>query len=561
MDALNDPLVEEIVFRKSSQVGWTEMLMNIIGYYIHQDPSPILLIQPTLEMAEAWSKDRFAPTVRDTPVLTERIADPKSRNSGNTILHKTFPGGHLTIAGANSPASLASRPIRVLLFDEIDRYKTSAGTEGSPIRLGMKRTETFWNRKVLYGSTPTIKGASAIDTLFEDTDQRFFHVPCPHCGAFQTLEWANVRWKENDVSTAHYVCPKCRGHITDAHRPDMIKSGQWRASKKFNGKVGFHINALYSPFPGARLSKIVSAFLDAKREGHQSLKVFFNTFIGESFDDEIGESVGDVEFKRETYSAPVPMQAVVLTAGVDVQTDRLEIEVVGWGLGEVSWGIEHKVLYGDTSRLEIWNELDGYLATTWTHESGHELPIACTCVDSGYATQKVYAFCKARIFKKIFAAKGVAGSGRPIVVVSNRKFGATPYLARVGVDEAKSLIYSRLKQSEMCHFPKTYTDEWFKQLTSEKHVIKNVGGLPVRRFILPRGSRNEALDCRVYATAAMYILAPRWKACAAKLGEPITVRDDVTVAQPDNKFIVPQKKSAPSPRTKVRRGGGFVKRW
>lgn len=559
MDALNDPLVEEIVFKKSSQVGWTEMLMNIIGYFIHQDPAPILLIHPTLEMAEAWSKDRFAPTVRDTPVLRTRIADPKSRNSGNTILHKTFAGGHLTIAGANSPASLASRPIRILLFDEVDRYKTSAGTEGSPIRLGMKRTETFWNRKILYGSTPTIKGASAIDTLFEDTDQRHFYVPCPHCNKMQLLVWENVVWYQADAETAHYVCPHCKGHITDGHRPWMISQGEWRALKKFKGKAGFHINALYSPFPGARLDKIVTAFLDAQREGHQSIKVFFNTFIGESFDDDLGEGIDNVDFAREHYRAPVPNDAVVLTCGVDVQSDRLELEVVGWGAGEVAWGIEYRIIYGDTSRMQVWEELDEFLSQSYRHESGHELPIACTCIDSGYATQKVYAFCKSRIFRRIFAAKGVTGSGRPIVLVTNRKFGNTPFLAKVGVDEAKTVIYARLKQPGMNHFPKTYTEDWFKQLTSEKLVIKNIGGMPVRRFVVPRGARNEALDCRVYATAAMYILSPKWRACAARLTESGIPQPDESPSAPTSEAVEVRghKKTA---RRKPR-GGGFARNW
>lgn len=537
------------------------MLMNIIGYYIHQDPSPILLIQPTLEMAEAWSKDRFAPTIRDTPVLRGRIADPKARNSGNTILHKTFCGGHLTIAGANSPASLASRPIRVLLFDEVDRYKTSAGTEGSPIRLGVKRTETFWNRKILYGSTPTIRNASAIDILFQETDQRFFYVPCPGCGYFHTLKWENVKWHDQQPHTAHLVCPQCGFKITDAHRTSMVKAGEWRPTKPFAGKAGFHINALYSPFPGSRLPKIVAAYLTALQEGQQSLKVFFNTFVGESFDDNAGESIGMVDFRREKYPAQVPTGAVVLTCGVDVQSDRLELEVVGWGAGEVAWGIEYHRIFGDPTRQDIWLKLEEFLNSTYLHESGNELPIACTCVDSGYATQKVYVFCRHHIFKRIFAVKGVGGAG-PIVSLSTKKHSSQPYLVRVSVNEAKALIYSRLKQPGLNHFPEHYSAEWLEQLTSEKLVYKTIGGLPTRKFVLPRGARNEALDCRVYALAAMYILSPKWKTCAAKLMENVSLvaeRESASVpATIDTVEGRVNKKATPKRRP---RGGGFARRW
>ena len=220
---------------KSAQTGWTEILSNVIGYHVDQDPSPILMVQPTLEMGEAYAKDRLAPMIRDTPALQNRIADPKARDSGNTLLHKSFTGGRLTIAGANSPAGLASRPIRIVLFDEVDRFPTSAGTEGDPIALGIKRTRTFWNRKVLAGSTPTIKGASRIEVGFEQSDQRYYHVPCTHCGEFQRLVWANVRWPDGQPERAVYVCQHCGVELTDADKPGMLERGEWRGSKPFDG--------------------------------------------------------------------------------------------------------------------------------------------------------------------------------------------------------------------------------------------------------------------------------------------------------------------------------------
>ncbi len=248
MDAVNDPTVREIVVMKSAQVGWTEILGNIVGFHVDRDPAPILLIQPTLEMAEAWSKDRLAPMVRDTPALKGKIKDARSRDSGNTLLHKQFPGGHVTIAGANSPAGLASRPIRVVLCDEVDRYPPSAGTEGDPISLARKRSTTFWNRKLLMGSTPTVKDASRIEAAFLASDQRYFLVPCPHCGTEDRLRWQHVRWPEGRPEEAHYVCPHCGAVIEDTDKLRMLESGRWEASTEFNGVAGFHLSELYSPW-------------------------------------------------------------------------------------------------------------------------------------------------------------------------------------------------------------------------------------------------------------------------------------------------------------------------
>lgn len=244
MDSLNDPLIDTVVVMKSSQVGWTEILNNVAGYYIDQDPSPILAVQPTVDMGKAWSKDRFSPMLRDTPCLRGKVRDARVRDSGNTVLHKTFPGGHITIGGANSPAGLASRPIRIVLGDEIDRWPHSAGTEGDPWKLACKRTTTYWNRKKIVGSTPTIKGFSRIESLFEESDQRRYYVPCPHCDEFQVMKWAQVQWPEGQPQDACYYCEVCGGEITDTDKLAMIRLGEWRAESESRGVAGFHLNEL-----------------------------------------------------------------------------------------------------------------------------------------------------------------------------------------------------------------------------------------------------------------------------------------------------------------------------
>ena len=280
MDAVSDPMIETVVLMTAAQVGKTELINNVVGFHIHQDPAPMLVVQPTLEMAQTWSKDRLAPAIRDTAVLAERIADPRARDSGNTTLHKVFPGGHVTACGANSPSSLASRPCRVILCDEVDRYPISAGSEGDPVGLAKRRSATFWNRKIILVSTPTDKGASRIEQAFAESDQRRYFVKCVDCGEHQTLKWSNVRWEHDRPATACYVCEHCGSLWDDAQRFRAIRYGEWRATAAGDGKTaGFHLSALYSPW--TPLEDSVRDFLASKRDPMR-LKTWVNTFLGET---------------------------------------------------------------------------------------------------------------------------------------------------------------------------------------------------------------------------------------------------------------------------------------
>ena len=514
MDAVSDAETHTVVVMSAAQVGKTEVINNIVGYHVHQDPAPMLLLQPTLEMGQAWSKDRLAPMLRDTPALQGLVQDARARDSGNTLLHKTFPGGHITIAGANSPASLSSRPIRVVLCDEVDRYPASAGTEGDPISLAAKRSATFWNRKRIYVSTPTIRGESRIEAAWEESDQRRFHVPCPHCHTHQVLQWSQVQWPDGHPEDAGYVCEHCGVIWTDSERWLAIRRGHWEAQSSNHGVAGFHLSELYSPWAG--LGEIAQAFLQAKRGGTEQLKTWVNTSLGETWEDE-GEQVDETGLlaRREEYPAPVPDGACVLVAGVDVQDDRIEVEVMGAGEGEETWNVDHRVIPGDTSTAQPWDDLELLLGHRWRHESGAELHIAAMGVDSGHRTSEVYAFCRKHYQRRVFALKGMAGAGRPIVAAPKRtKTGpnAPPVpVYIVGVDEAKALVYSRLRQEEPgpghCHFPAERGEEYFAQLTAEKQITKYRRGFPYREWVKTR-PRNEALDLRVYALAALRILAP-----------------------------------------------------
>lgn len=509
LDAICDPGIETVVLMTAAQVGKTELINNVVGYHIHQDPAPMLIVQPTLEMAETWSKDRLAPCIRDTPVLRAKIGDARAKETGNTLLHKNFAGGHVTACGANSPASLASRPCRLILCDEVDRYPISAGTEGDPVSLATKRATTFWNRKIVLVSTPTDRGASRIEAAYEESDKRKYMVPCGDCGAFQALVWAQVQWKPDDPYSARYVCEHCKAEWDDAARYRAVRKGHWQATATAKGRVaGFHINGIYSPW--TQLHSAVMDFLASKRDPMR-LKTWVNTFLGETWEEQ-GEQIDEFDLmeRAEEWGGDLPAEALVLTAGVDVQDDRVEVEIVGWGRGEESWSVAYETMYGDPSGAEIWNRLDVLLGRKFEHPILGQLVVRATCVDSGgHYTQQVYNYARLRAGKRVFAIKGVGGDGRPLIGRPTKNNIGKINLFPVGTDTAKELVTARLKVREVgagfCHFPLGRDAEYFRMLTAEKRVTRYFKGRPRQEWIKTR-TRNEALDCRVYATAALGIL-------------------------------------------------------
>lgn len=510
MDAVSDPRYETVVLMTCAQIGKTELVNNVLGYHIHQDPAPILVVHPTVDMANAWSKDRLSPAIRDTPVLTRLIADPKSRDSGNTVLHKSFPGGRVTASGANSPASLASRPCRLVLMDEVDRFPLSAGSEGDPVGLAKRRSATYYNRKIVLVSTPTETGASRIAAAYEESDQRKYFVPCPHCGEHQVLKWSNVKWNDNDPSSAHYVCDECGSVWTELDRSRAIRRGEWRATAEAKGKVaGFHLNGIYSPW--TRLEDAVQDFLTSKSDPMR-LRTFVNTFLGETFDSERGEQLDETDLinRAEDWGDDIPEEVLLITAGVDTQDDRLEVELIGWGRGEESYSLAYHTLYGDPSTAELWLRLDDVLKTPFIHPITGEMICRSACVDSGgHYTQQVYNYCRTRVGRRIFAIKGIGGEGRPIVGRPSKSNIGKVNLFPVGVDTAKEVVMARLRIKEpgegYCHFPAGRPEEYYRMLTSEKRVVKYYKGRPKNEWVKTR-TRNEALDCRVYGTAALSIL-------------------------------------------------------
>lgn len=533
MDAVNDPEIEEIIIMSSSQIGKTEIELNIIGYYIHLDPCPIMVILPNVKpMAEDWSRDRLTPMIRDTEVLAERMNNFKSKK-GNSVLHKKFPGGQIVIAGANSAASLASRPMRILICDEVDRFPASAGNEGDPIGLAEKRTITYWNRKKIYVSTPTIEGASRIEKEYEKGTQEKWCIKCPYCGEYVFINFYGIKFQHEWISEKvvkvwdiKFQCPECHHHFDE--RTWKSQPGKWVAENPdVRGIRSFHLNAFVSPWYS--WDAIIKEWLEAKDEPTK-LKVVKNTLFGETWKEKLEVDDEDKLLeRREKYEAELPEGVLLLTCGVDTQDDRLEYEIVGWGKGKESWGIEYGFIIGRPDDSTTWQMLDDRLSKIYHFADGRGFGIACTCIDSGgHYTTEVYRFCKRNEHRRIVAIKGQGGPGIEFIYKLTRNNKENALLVILGVDEGKTNIISALKVKEpgprYCHYPddesRGYDRDYFRGLLSERMVLRKKNG--ISRYTWEKVSehaRNEAFDTRNYAQAALELIKPDFDLLEKRLKE------------------------------------------
>ena len=541
MAAFTDPKVRKEVMVAASQVGKSEFELNVIAYIIDQDPGSILYVHPTLEDARKFSRLRVSPMIRDSKRLKEKVADVKAKDSGNTILQKSFPGGMLTITGSNSASALASTPARYIIGDERDRWAVSAGTEGDPWKLAEARQATFYNAKAVEVSTPTIKGASNIETsYYQGTQERWCH-QCPECGEYGEITFDRVHFdfetkKQRGkkvytiIGPITWACPHCGCLIPEetmrrqpakwiAEDPDALER---------TGVRSFWLNAFSSPW--IPWEKIVLEFLD-NRHDPEKLKVVYNTLLGEPWEDRGGIEDEDAMLaRREDYGhredgTPIelPDGVLVLTCGVDTQDNRLEYEVVGHGHYGETWGIQKGYIMGKPDTDEVWQRLDDVVGHVYRFADGKGLRISITCVDSGgHYTQEVYARCRERKNRRVFAIKGKGGDGIPLVtppskvpVKDNKKI--TCWLYTLGVDAGKESIMSALKVQEpgpkYCHFPldesRGYDTYYFSGLLSEKLELTQTKRGNVWRWVkIPGHNRNEALDCRNYANAGFRIINP-----------------------------------------------------
>lgn len=541
LDSFTDPLIEHIVVVAASQVGKSETINNMVGYCIDQDPGPILLIQPTIDDVKRYSEMRIAPMIRETRCLKRKVADPKSRDAANTKRQKSFPGGVLVMTGSNVAHDLSSMPIRYVFGDERDRWATSAGSEGDPWELAVARTRTFYNKKMVEVSTPTVKGASAIENSYNLGTMERWKTQCPHCGEYVEITFDNIRFEYEaaekgdkkifHISEIFYVCPECGG-ISDEH---TMKSqpAKWVATvpeaRKHHKTRSFWLTAWVSPW--ATWESIVLQFLQAGTDSSK-LQVVYNTQFGELWE-ERGDmaSEDDVMARREVYEAEVPDGVLLLTCGVDTQDDRLEYEVVGHRRFGETWGIKKGVILGRPDTEEVWERLDEVLSHKYKFKSGVSLQISLTFIDEGgHFTQEVRQHCLARQYDHVFAIKGANRPDIPYTappkkqkIVVNGKVIGQVWVYEIGVNAGKQKIVDNLRVqspgANYCHFPlrDDYGKQFFKQLMSEHLAYVPKLKHPWQWQKIPGHERNEAFDIRNYNLAACEILSPDWDAIEQKL--------------------------------------------
>lgn len=548
MDALSQHSpVEEVVLMWGAQTGKTRIGSNWLGYLVDTNPGPVMIVQPTIDMAKRYSRQRLAPMIEESPALRVKVRENRSRDDANTTLLKEFAGGFMAVAGANSAAGLRSMPVRDLFLDEIDGYPLDVDGEGDPIKLAEARQSTFSRRKRLLTSTPTTKDFSRIESRYLASDRCRYHVPCPHCQELQPLDWGTdkphgIKWDRDADGRAlpesvRYVCRACGAEIREHHKPAMLAAGRWVASSPGAGRVrGFQLSSLYSPLGWLSWATLVQeweAAIAAARTGDVSLlRVFVNTRLAETFEEQ-GDRADEHALRKR--AADIPLRLVhwghfVMTAGVDVQGDRLEAYLWAWGRGMERQLVDRAVFYGDPGQAESdpgspWARLTEWRRTPVLHASGKPVPLLAVMVDSGgHHTHAVYAYARAHQHAHVHACKGMSQAGRNIlgkptdqdISWRGTKIKGGVKLWPIGTDTAKAEIYGRLRTEQpgpgYVHLSRHLPPEVFEQLTSERLVTKYVKGRPRLEWVKPAGRRNEALDCAVYALAAAHFAGiDRWR--------------------------------------------------
>lgn len=545
MQVLTDPRIQRVVLMCGAQLGKSELIANFLGWQVDISGGPAMIIQPTVELAKRFSRQRITPLLEETPRLKAKVPAARSRDANRTMFSVEYPSGIFVLCGANSGSNLRSMPCRFILADEVDAYPLAVGagsgdSEGDPLSLAEKRTSTFGSkRKIVMTSTPTVAGFSRIEKEFLQSDQRKYFVGCPLCGHKQELLWAQMRWENDDPKSACYECESCKKTFTDAHKTKMLRDGEWRPTAVGDGKTaGFTISTLYAPAGWITWEDLVNEFLRAK-EDSTLLRVFCNTRLGITYEDDMASKVNaqDLLKRCEPYEpGKLPNGALLVTMGVDVQGgggttgDRLVISTWAWGKEdpkdpgpEQGWLIDHVEVLGDPQRPEVWRQLDVLISKKWEHENGKSLRADVVAIDSGgWATHETYQFARERAAYGVIAVKGSSQKGKPPIGKPSRvdiafrgkrlRKAALVYL--VGTDTIKDTVFGRLRNNESgpgtLHFHAKTGEKYFEELTAEKQAIRFVKGFVVREYVKKPGARNEALDCLVYARAGLDLMISKY---------------------------------------------------
>jgi terminase, large subunit len=538
MDSITDPRVRQVTLMKSARIGFTRVLDHCIGYYVHQDPAPILMVLPRVEDAEDYSRSEILPMLTDTPCLSEIMGDVKSRDANQRILKRTFRNGaSIALVGANSPAGFRRISARIVLLDEIDGYPLEAGIEGDQVALATKRAETFWNKKVVLGSTPLLKYQSRIEKAFLEGDQRRFFVACPGCGHEQTLRWENLHWDKTGIgehlpNTAHFVCERNGCIIQEADKPAMIARGKWIAEKPFDGHASYRLWAAYSLFPNASWKNIVSDFLVAHKDPIL-LRTFVNITRGETWEERgTGRPWEELQARARSSSyarGTVPKGACLLFIGIDCQIDRVEWQLVGRGPEHRKYVVDYGTIGRPIAEADCQRALGELLGRRWKNYCGLMMPLTVAAIDAGFETDTVLEFCRRYGANKIIATRGVAGDFTPrLAKVRRERDSKRGTLLKyrnnffnVGVNTLKTGLYLDLSKDDSAapgyiSFPNDCEDRYFQELVSETRVaIKKMGQI-TWQWTKPDRQANECLDTFIYSMAAQvkygcsWISSDRW---------------------------------------------------
>lgn len=515
--------VYKVTLMWGAQTGKTNSVNVAIGYHMEHKGNSVIMMQPSENDVKTWLNTKFDPMVKSCKALYKKMSKPRERGGVNTQTMKSFIGGFLMMAWSGSPKTMRGRSAPIVANDEVDAYETT--DEGHPVDLLAERSKTYGENAIqIITSTPTFKGSSFVEQSYLEGDQREYYVPCPHCDHYQTLKWSGIMWDKTEEGehlpeTAHYICEECACIIEEKHKVSMVRNGKWIASKPFKGHASFHLTELTSLM--SSWSNVVRKFLEQKKKN--DLRAFFNTVMAETWEEKSeGLSAESLIQRVEPFNAEVPKGVGVLTCAVDVQNDRIELEVKGWGIGYENWSIDYKVFYGDplldeNNEKSVWYKLNQYRQRVFMHENGHQLKISCMVIDSssGEHTDHVYQYCVDKKAEYVFPIKGRSGWSQPLISAPSEKrikrTGRKVSLFIIGVDVAKQIVHRRFGVTEVgasyCHVPDDRSEEYFLQLTAEKVYTKYFKGKPVREWRMVRSNkRNEALDIAGYNEAAFSLL-------------------------------------------------------
>lgn len=517
-DAITDPLIERVSVLKATRIGYTALINAAIASFVANDPASILLLEPTEGDCRNAVVDDIEPLFDATPALRGLLTVDTSGEGRSTLMFRRFAGGTLRVIPSRAPRNLRRHTCRVLIADEVDAMEVTA--EGNPLRLAENRTMTFANRKIIAGSTPVLADTSHILRAYAQSDMRVYECPCPACGAFTEILWQHIEWQPNTPDTAAYRCPHCAALVPERHKRQMVAAGRWRITNPIaTGHAGFRINALVSPHANAAWGKLAAEFLAAKEDPGE-LQTFVNTILAQGWN-EAADIVdeGALAARAEQFSLNnIPQEVLCITAGADVQDDRVEVTFTGWTRDNVCLVLGHVVIWGSPEDHTLWAELDAALQTRWTHPLGGRLRVDGCVIDSGAWTDQVYAFAFPRAVRRIMAGKGVPGT-RPAIAVSQGKVkGGRLWL--VGVDHLKATIISRLARGQTIRFSHTLEPSYYEQLASERRVVRYSRGQPVRQFVRKAHARAEALDALVYCFAARQAVSITFDAREQELRSP-----------------------------------------